>query len=290
MKRLQPLQINDSQIIRELASNHLLHRTSFPHLQNQLADIMQAYDDYVLNNGNPWAVVHPNITQDLKSGLLSHYSSPPASVQYLSRLRKSSPDVCPMCGGFHPTTLDHYLPKTDYPVWAIFSKNLIPACGCNMARGDVVKLDNRPSVRVLHPYFDDFLRDRILTTEISHSRNFKLLKAKVVCADANHAEAESINFHIINVINKNGFDNWQRGKLSKLVERPCAVVQQLPLRRVITKQDLITLLQDCIDNHDYVCGTPNNWDSMLVHGILMSATLHDWLVTRHNDFVNNRYI
>lgn len=287
MKRLQPPQINDTQIIQELASNQLLHRTSYPHLQNQLADILNAYDEYTLHNGNPWSVVQPSITEHLKVGLRSHYTSPPTSLKYLSKLRKSSPDVCPMCGGFHPTTLDHYLPKTVYPVWSIFSKNLIPACGCNTARGDVVKAPNRPSVRVLHPYFDDFIRDRVLTTEITHSHDFKWLKAKVVCTDLNHPEVESINFHIENVINRNGFDNWQRGKLSKLVERPCSVVTQLPVRRHITKQDLITDLQDCIDNHDYACGTPNNWYSMLIHGILCSVTLHDWLIFRHNDFVDN---
>ena len=290
MKRLQPLPIDDNQVIRELASNSRLDQTSYPHLQNQLQRVLQAYDNYIQNNGNPWSVAHPNITQDLKSGLLSHYSSPPNAVKYLSQLRKSSPDVCPMCGGFHPTTLDHYLPKTDYPVWSIFSKNLIPACGCNVARGDTVKLTNRPLVRILHPYFDDFIKYRVLTTEITHDPNFKWIKARVICTNPNHPNVESINFHIEQVINRNGFSNWQRGKLSKFIERPSSLVPQIPIRREISRGDLITALQDCIDHHDYLCGTPNNWFSMLINGILTTATLHDWVIGRHNDFVNNRQV
>lgn len=286
MKKLPLPQVNDDTVIRELASNQDLNKTTYPHLQNQIVHVIQAYDDYLLHGGDPWAVVQPNITENLKNGLRSHYKSPPSSVEYLSRLRKSSPDVCPMCGGFHPTTLDHYLPKTDYPVWAIFSKNLVPACGCNMARGDVVKSAYRQSVRVLHPYFDDFISDRILTTEITYNPDFKWIKAKVVCAVPNHAEVESINFHIENVINKNGFDNWQRGKLSKLTERPSAVIQKIPLRRHITEQELIVFMDDSIDDYDFECGTPNNWNSMLIHGLRQSPNLHDWLVLRHNEFVD----
>jgi hypothetical protein len=288
VKRLQPIQVNDEDIIRALASNQRLHRTSYPHLQHQLNDVLIAYRNYIQNRGNPWTIAMPNISEALKNALCSHYASPPESVDYLSRLRQSSPEVCPMCGGFHPTTLDHYLPKTDYAAWAIFSKNLVPACGCNMARGDVVKPLDRPAVRVLHPYFDDFLRDRILTTEITHSQNFKWIKAKVVCAAPAHPEVESINFHINNVVNKNCFDNWQRGQLTKLIEFPANVIQRLPRRRVVSMHELIESLQDCVDNYDELRGTPNNWDSMLMHGLLNTTSTHQWLLRRHNDAVNDR--
>ena len=42
-------------------------------------------------------------------------------------------DHCPTCGGIgQPRTLDHYLPKANYPKLAIVPHNLIPACrDCN---------------------------------------------------------------------------------------------------------------------------------------------------------------
>lgn len=179
MKRLQPMIINDVDIINQIAENFRLTKTSYPHLRRHLNDFLRAYEEYERNCGNPWLLSEPIIPENLKDALRVHYDSPPDSVNYLGRLRNSSPEVCPMCGGFHPRTLDHYLPKANFATWAIFSKNLVPACGCNMARGDVVKHINDQNIRILHPYYDDVLKQRILTTEISHSNNFKWIKAKV---------------------------------------------------------------------------------------------------------------
>lgn len=282
MKRLQQPEIDDNAILEELAKNKRLKGTTYPELANQLADMIQAYNNYLLHSGNPWSIVQPIIPVKLKTGLISHYQSPPLSVKYLSDLRNSSPNVCPMCGGFHPTTLDHYLPKTDYPVWAIFSKNLVPACGCNMVRGDVVKSAHTHSVRVLHPYFDDLMKHRILTTSITHAPDFKWLNAEVICADPNHPAVDSINFHIENVIKKNRFSNWQKGQLSKLIEFPPAVIQTLSARRPVDKVSFVDALHESLYKSDRNAGTPNNWDSMLLHGLLNCPDVIDWLHERNN--------
>lgn len=63
-------------------------------------------------------------------------------------------NICPACGQRIVTTLDHYLPKTSHPAFAVAPYNLLPCCGeCNK-----VKLDHVPSDaghQTLHPYFDD---------------------------------------------------------------------------------------------------------------------------------------
>lgn len=41
-------------------------------------------------------------------------------------------DMCPICGSVKATTFDHYLPKTDYQLFAVHPMNLIPCCTvCN---------------------------------------------------------------------------------------------------------------------------------------------------------------
>lgn len=288
MKKINPPNVDDRKIIRNIASNSRLHLTTYPHLQHHLNLIIQSYDEYDQNNGNPWLLDQPNITEELKRGLKKHYSSPPEGLNYLESLRKSSPQVCPMCGGFHPTTLDHYLPKTNYPAWAIYSKNLIPACNCNIVRGEVVKSDMNPLGRILHPYFDDCLNDRIITTDITYCQNFKWLKARVISVNPNHPDVDAIIFHINNIIIKNGIENWLNGQLTKLKESPSSVIPHLPRRKATTIEGLLESIQDCIQSYDDLTETPNNWNSILLDGLLRANGIHEWLITRHNDMVLKR--
>ena len=63
--------------------------------------------------------------------------------------------ICPLCGQRIASTLDHHLPKGEYPALAVTPCNLVPACSdCNFA-----KLEQYPTSeeeQTIHPYFDDF--------------------------------------------------------------------------------------------------------------------------------------
>ncbi len=62
---------------------------------------------------------------------------------------------CPFCGVGRVSTLDHYLPKTKFPTYAVTPVNLVASCAdCNKN-----KTSDVPGVRekeVIHPYYDDF--------------------------------------------------------------------------------------------------------------------------------------
>lgn len=61
---------------------------------------------------------------------------------------------CPLCGQRDVATLDHYLPKSNYPASAVDPVNLIPASSdCNKAKGD--RTSTSCEEQTLHPYFDD---------------------------------------------------------------------------------------------------------------------------------------
>lgn len=62
---------------------------------------------------------------------------------------------CPFCGISESSTLDHYLPKEQYPEFSVFPKNLVPSCAvCNTRKRDRV-LDEGTNVRMfLHPCYD----------------------------------------------------------------------------------------------------------------------------------------
>lgn len=282
MKKLNLPQIQDVNILHALAQNQNLHKTSYPILRQQIHLVEAAYVDYTNSNGNPWNIANVGITAELQTALRTHYKNPPTSLNFIESLRDSSPEVCPMCGGFKPTELDHLLPKEDYPAWSIFSPNLVPACSCNRERGRLLKGRADKQARILHPYFDTCLQERILTTTFTHSNNFSLIRAKVCYVDDNHPEIESIKYHTKNVVIKNDIEGWIRGQLNTLVEFPANVVKGISRRRTIDKDELVEKLEDLLESYDEQTGSKNNWNSILVHGLLNAPQLHDWLVERHN--------
>ncbi|MCA0906265.1 HNH endonuclease [Ruegeria marisrubri] len=78
----------------------------------------------------------------------------PGRPIYDSLLASPSEGRCPFCGHRVVSTLDHVLPKTLYPAFAVAPMNLVPCCSdCNKR-----KLDDDPATPIdvyIHPYFDN---------------------------------------------------------------------------------------------------------------------------------------
>lgn len=88
---------------------------------------------------------------------------------YYDRLVTSAPNnKCPLCAHRDVTTLDHFLPKTDYPALVVAPLNLIPACHeCNHIKLAIVAATEAQVT--LHPYFDDVELDEWLTAEVEQT-------------------------------------------------------------------------------------------------------------------------
>lgn len=68
---------------------------------------------------------------------------------------KASALKCPLCGFGEIYEVDHYLPKSEFPVFSVFSDNLIPCCHpCN--HGKLTAYANTAGQQTLHPYYDEF--------------------------------------------------------------------------------------------------------------------------------------
>ena len=62
---------------------------------------------------------------------------------------------CPFCGVRRVSTLDHYLAKSKYPVFAITPYNLVASCfECNKKKLDLII--KKREEELFHPYYDDF--------------------------------------------------------------------------------------------------------------------------------------
>ena len=70
---------------------------------------------------------------------------------------------CPYCGLGHVSTLDHYLPKSEFPIFSILPNNLIGCCrDCNTTKRNTV-------LNTIHPYYDDFTKTQWLFAKVNWS-------------------------------------------------------------------------------------------------------------------------
>ncbi|MGE7934595.1 HNH endonuclease [Viridibacillus arvi] len=71
---------------------------------------------------------------------------------------------CPFCGYGKSTTLDHFLPKSSFPIYAVTPLNLVPCCkDCNTTKLTKTTDEN---LLFLHPYFDNADDSRWLYCDI----------------------------------------------------------------------------------------------------------------------------
>jgi hypothetical protein len=75
-------------------------------------------------------------------------------------------DICPLCEHGVVKTLDHYLEKQPFPIYAVAPINLVPCCSdCNKIRS--TQTPKSASDQTLHPYFDEVSDQVWLHAEIT---------------------------------------------------------------------------------------------------------------------------
>lgn len=95
-------------------------------------------------------------------------ADPKGAARYIYDLIKSYSYRCPLCGHQKATTLDHYLPKSKFPAFAVNPINLVPSCrDCNTHKS--TSSATTEGEQTFHPYFDDFSSDQWLFAKLKAS-------------------------------------------------------------------------------------------------------------------------
>lgn len=82
----------------------------------------------------------------------------PGWVYYNKLISSPLHGRCPLCAQRIVSTLDHHLPKSQYPSLVVSPINLVPSCqDCNKNKTDTVPM--KSTEETLHPYFDDVEKD-----------------------------------------------------------------------------------------------------------------------------------
>lgn len=117
-------------------------------------------------------IVPPDITVDEMRKVYSQRmvkDDAPGRYIYDKIIASAPGGKCPLCMQRFVSTLDHHLPKTQYPALAVTPLNLVPACfDCNKAKHDAVPLSEEEVP--LHPYYDELGEDIWLSATVVESR------------------------------------------------------------------------------------------------------------------------
>ncbi|MFZ6643576.1 HNH endonuclease [Undibacterium sp. TC4M20W] len=269
MKYLSPPTYDDLQIFRALSTHP--RAKIHPLLGQNLGPIGAAYQHYKNSGGNPHLLHSPLLLDDdLKENMQKIYEKKIEVLKYIDEIRnKLSPDVCPMCGSYGNGQVDHIIPKTIYPEFSFFSHNLIPACSCNQTKSTNFKGPN--GERLLHPYYDIELRDRICYLAFSGSVDTPDLDVERVLP---YASNQHVKFHIESVVKKSNIFNWASKEWSKLQTRPNRTRLQRQ-NESVSRSDIKSMLEREFISYDEEYGTPNNWKSMFYYGLALKEDFHE---------------
>ncbi len=88
---------------------------------------------------------------------------------------------CPFCSLGQVTTLDHFLPKSEFPSFSVLPYNLVPCCkDCNHGKSaSYAKLEEE---QTLHPYYDNYDEEQWLFAEIIE-KPFSPIKYEVIAPE-----------------------------------------------------------------------------------------------------------
>ncbi|TAV50215.1 HNH endonuclease [Rhizobium leguminosarum] len=108
-----------------------------------------------VGRGDPEVVIRGTLTKRALVDLYGKYLvGGEEAREVYDELLVSSDGKCPFCGGIGQVhTVDHYLPKSNFPVYSVLPDNLVPCCrDCNT--GKMASFATTQHDQTLHPYLD----------------------------------------------------------------------------------------------------------------------------------------
>lgn len=225
---------------------------------------------YVDEAGNPETVPSWTAIAVHKVKFLTLYDSPGEnSVQrpILAQLRERTMQLCPGCGeDGTPNTLDHYLPKTDYPHFAVMPANLAPLCDiCQLKKGTTT-LDQNGQRMFLHPYFDDFVTGHVVILAIEppfDAPRFSLAPDPAL----DGGDADLLSRHLAGLEIESRYGHYFREQYLRL----------LKLTKELREKDLSIPQMIAVFQSDAARKAPNSWLHIFYAAVTTDAALMNFL-------------
>ncbi|PHC48198.1 HNH endonuclease [Bacillus toyonensis] len=274
MKNLYPIEEKMFDIYKSIAKKSRGEKKV--NLLGELDTINERYELYSANRKNLSMIEQINYTVDIKKYLLSCYGNNVTlnnlKVDITNKQELYYQAKCPYCGLNSPGTFDHYLPKEDYPDFAVLALNLIPCCEkCNSIKGDRWKAKNGDRLFINY-YFDFVPQDKYLFAEISFNKrsiaptvSYKILKNKQI--DNQAFKIIESHYNKLNLCSR--FESHANDEISSFFNETKLAAQE----GVNKETQKLTLMRKIKINTDRA--GRNNWLVSLYEAILESSDFFD---------------
>lgn len=153
----QTLKKNYSDCVTSIKEAEIDFDTKFPLLEiykiQQRPNISSSIDTNSMKKVYTYRMVNPDMPGN----------------KYYNMIKSSAPyGICPLCSVRDADTIDHYLPKSLYPIFSVTPINLVPACStCNT--GKKISFPKDSSEQTLHPYYDNIENESCIKAKITHT-------------------------------------------------------------------------------------------------------------------------
>ncbi len=163
-----------------------------------LFDSYLDFDDIINNYKDRPTASRINL---IASVLKEFYGTPPKDLHERLAVRRYKHDLdeCPYCGyPLPPRTLDHFLPKEDWPEYAIFSNNLVPQCsGCAPIKGQRYYCSKDYQALFLHPMYSYALSTVRFCIDVSLEEDEPKFEPKFnIQADVSDEDGKRVTLHL----------------------------------------------------------------------------------------------
>jgi 5-methylcytosine-specific restriction endonuclease McrA len=247
-------------------------------LQGFEKEMQKNYDEYQkqFDLQNVHNITKHNLTQDVATNLKSLYTSNSAVAKNIrnyfdnelaNRLYRNT---CPYCTLSGADTIEHIIPKEDFPEYAIHVYNLIPCCGkCNSTKGDKIK-DNSNNPEFINFYYHDIETDEFLQADLQFDNNgfpcfsFSLNFGK----NFNSILRKTIENHFTNL---HLLDRYKKASVAKYAECELTIMPY-----VKQKSNLIKALSDFCIKITSSYGK-NHYYSAMLRAMATSIQYHTYL-------------
>jgi len=287
-----------AELVKEVINERVHHKDFFEALEQ---DWLTQIDNYQNNSGNPVVIsaldlaryisderIRDEATKEPKNGesdspaerlygrrkdsLINLYAAKEGTDTHVildSMRRKHGLKFCPSCGEpGKPGTLDHYLPKADYPELSIVLVNLTPMCEQCQGEKGTSALDEDGNKLFIHPYYDP-IDNVALSLVISEPFSSPSAFTIEITQDVEEPLKSLIERHITGVRFRERFEEFCIDEYSDLLtvfaeeraeENPDDA--ERIVRRFLTKNER--------QSH-------NRWEAIFYRGVLSNPELLDFL-------------
>ncbi|WP_281913431.1 hypothetical protein [Massilia varians] len=183
--------------------------------------------------------------------------------------------ACPYCGLQKNVTADHYLPKAHFPQYSSFSQNLVPSCsdcqgsnakgqwfpGYRDKREPASTRGRSPLQRLWHPYFDRFLRYKVISAEFEPKTKLDDIRFFATGKDRTHSKL--VDFHL-------GKINLNREALTHVQAYWEALILSFTINPAKDLGALRTVVEGKMTDAYLECRTYNGVEFVFYHAIYTS--------------------